>query len=183
MLGIASLLSFVSTSNIKVMFFFRSSIFLAISECSSTSLLCNQHCIDSSCWHKFFFLALLSWTVRQYVLQCLTQKELYFISCAFTLFCWLVGSPLSVSASQSWIPSALCASCASHLHELTLILGATHSFWLQLTNLICSCSFQPFLCSPCQGCFKIQLSIWDQISFSNHLTFKTQKSKLLSKSW
>ena len=44
-------------------------------------------------------------------------------------------------------PSPLCASCASHLHELTLILGATHSFWLQPTNLICSCSFPALLCS------------------------------------
>ena len=68
------------------------------------------------------------------------------ILCAFIslAFGWTRFSSLCAFACLS----PLCASCASHLNELTLILGATHSFWLQLTNLICSCSFPALLCSP-----------------------------------
>ena len=60
---------------------------------------------------------------------------------------WLGPLCLHLPPKVGFYLSPLCASCASHLHELTLILGATHSFWLQPTNLICSCSFPALLCS------------------------------------
>ena len=85
---------------------------------------------------------------------------------------WLVGS--------ASIP--LCASCASHLHDLTLILGATHSFWLRLTNLICSCSFQALLCPTTSG--TRTASTWKLISlkvFKPTVSVKTPQKKLWSK--